>query len=313
MSNAFTRPLSRTVIALICCLLWGSAFPALKIIYREFQLVPGDTGGLLLLAGGRFMTASLILFLLGGKRVRPIFTETNISLMKLGTMVFFIALLQTTMQYYFFYSGVSRIPGSVASVVNSSRVFFTLILAHLFFKDDRVTVRKSLGILLGMGGILLVNRSSGGGYLSLGVFFILGANLSGASGGILVKKTSPHISPIFLTGVQLFIGSLMLFILTLFIKPISHFTLTPLGMVIFIYTAFLSAIAFVLWTYLLKYNRAGEMGFYQFAIPLFGSLLSILFLSEPFSPSLIFSLLLVCGGIVLVNLNSSRQKPKIEE
>ncbi|MDC7223096.1 MAG: EamA family transporter, partial [Spirochaetales bacterium] len=149
MSKFFTRPLTRTAMALFCCLLWGSAFPALKILYGECQLLPGDTGGLLLLAGGRFLTASLLVLLLGIVMPHRRAKHSGTSAMSLGLRLLLIGLVQTTAQYYFFYSGVSRIPGSTASVVNSSRVFFTLILAHLFFSDDRINLKKGLGILLG--------------------------------------------------------------------------------------------------------------------------------------------------------------------
>ncbi|MDC7224464.1 MAG: EamA family transporter, partial [Spirochaetales bacterium] len=92
----------------------------------------------------------------------------------------------------------------------------------------------------------------------------------------------------------------------------TSFVFTVKGGILIFYTSLHSAAAFVLWSYLLKYNRAGEIGFYLFAIPLLGTLLSVIFLSEPFTINLIFSLLLVCGGIVLVNLNSSSKKPKIK-
>ena len=313
MTRFFTRPFYRTIIALLCCALWGSAFPALKIGYGEFQLAPDDRGGLILMAGCRFLTASLLLLAFGRIMAFGRKKEERTPLgPSLWGSLFLIGLTQTTFQYFFFYSGVAITPGTVASVVNSSRVFFILILAHLFFHDDRINLRKALGVVLGMGGIFMANRGAGGsGFLTTGVLFILAAALAGSAGGIMVKKVSGRVSPYFLTGIQLLFGSLLLLFLTLAVPPDAPFVLTVKGVVIFFYTAFLSAVAFVLWSYLLKYNRAGEIGVYLFAIPLFGTVFSVIFLSEPFTADLVFSLLLVSAGIILVNLNSSRRKPKI--
>jgi drug/metabolite transporter (DMT)-like permease len=139
----------------------------------------------------------------------------------------------------------------------------------------------------------------------------MAAALSGAAGGILVKKVSARISPFFLTGGQMFIGSCLLLAAGLSLSPSSDLVLTRDGIILFFYTAFLSAAAFVLWNYLLKYNRAGEISLYLFAIPLFGTLLSRLFLKETLTAGLFLALLLVSAGILMVNLNSLRQKPKI--
>ena len=312
MTRFFTHPVYRTLLALFCCALWGSAFPALKIGYVEFHLTPGDRGGLLIFAGSRFLTASLIIMGAGFLSRGRSFTGSGYGARRTLMILLVIGVLQTTLQYLFFYSGVVLIPGSVSSIVNSSRVFFTMVLAHFYFRDDRFSLRKTAGLILGMGGIIMANRGGGGeSFFSPGVLYIMAAALSGAMGGILVKKVSGKISPFFLTGGQMLIGSLLLLMTGIILSPSSTLVLTPGGVILFLYTAFLSASAFVLWNYLLKYNRAGEISLYLFAIPLFGTLLSRLFLKEAVTAGLFLALLLVSGGILMVNLNSLRQKPKI--
>ena len=78
----------------------------------------------------------------------------------------------------------------------------------------------------------------------------------------------------------------------------------PLGVVILTYLSFLSAIAYSLWGILLKHNPVSSVTVFSFTTPVFGVLLTMLMLSEDSNVSvinLILALLLVCGGIFLLN------------
>ena len=51
------------LVAGICCLLWGSAFPCIKIGYRLFKIAGGDTASQILFAGIRFALAGTMVIL----------------------------------------------------------------------------------------------------------------------------------------------------------------------------------------------------------------------------------------------------------
>ena len=51
------------LLTLICCLLWGSAFPVVKIGYRMFSIASSDVGGQILFAGIRFFLAGVLVIL----------------------------------------------------------------------------------------------------------------------------------------------------------------------------------------------------------------------------------------------------------
>src|SRR5699024_6220928 len=77
---------------------------------------------------------------------------------------------------------------------------------------------------------------------------------------------------------------------------------TPLGWGLFIYSAFLSSIAFALWYSLLKFNNAGEISMYKFIVPVSGSVLSAMFISdESLILSIFAGMALVAIGIVIIN------------
>ena len=104
-----------------------------------------------------------------------------------------------------------------------------------------------------------------------------------------------------ITGWQLVVGGVIL----LLVGRIGggHFSqVSPKGIALLGYLIFLSAAAFTIWTILLKNFPVGKVTVYNFLTPIFGTLLSGLFLGESvFQVRNIVSLLFVCIGIVLVN------------
>jgi drug/metabolite transporter (DMT)-like permease len=67
-----------------------------------------------------------------------------------------------------------------------------------------------------------------------------------------------------------------------------------------------SATGFLLWNSVMKVHPVGKVSLFLFLIPLFGSLLSSVLLHESFSPYTLAGLLLVTGGIVIVNRSPAR-------
>ena len=79
------------------------------------------------------------------------------------------------------------------------------------------------------------------------------------------------------------------------------------GIFMLIYLAFLSAVSFTLWTILLKHNDVGKVTIYNFLIPIFGAVLSAIFLKESILEGrTLAALALVCIGIYAIN------KPQVD-
>ena len=71
--------------AMICCALWGSAFPCIKIGYRLMQIGAGDTASQILYAGCRFTLAGILIDL---RPVHPENTSTLINFNLDGRTIF---------------------------------------------------------------------------------------------------------------------------------------------------------------------------------------------------------------------------------
>jgi len=294
-----SNKLYSSLIAIGCAVLWGSAFPTLKVAYQEFG-IESAVSGRILLAGIRFFLASLLLFLFSSKAKEKLF---NLGIRKY-LCLFLLGIFQTALQYYFFYNGLANTTGIKASVLASSGTFFMVLLAHFVYSDDKMSKAKSLGLITGLAGIIIVNWGKDFTWIFTlqGEGFLLFTGVVNAIGTIIAKSLAKNINPFRVSAFQMLFGSLILLLiaLTSYEKPQLQFT--ALGIGLLIYSAFLSAIAFGLWYALLKYHKAGEITIFKFIIPISGSVLSSIFLPEEFfSFSIILALSFVSVGIFSVN------------
>lgn len=294
-------------VATLCCLLWGSAYPAIKTGYILFNINPDDIASKILFAGYRFVIAGLILLIAVKISGKSIFNFSRKSISKL----IILGIIQTTMQYIFFYIGVANTTGVKGSVMNSTAVFFSVILAHFIYKYDKLTNRKLTGCVVGFIGVITVNfnpellrfsfKFKGDGFVIIAAFIFSVA-------AIYSKKLTESIDVMVITGYSLFIGGIVLVILgKVSGGQVYNFKMAPL--LLLIYLAVLSSLAFSLWNLLLKYNKVGQVSVYNFLIPIFGSVLSAIFLRETiFEVKNIVALILVCIGIYLVNTEGNNLK-----
>lgn len=288
------------IVATFCCLLWGSAFPAVKRGYALFQIATNDVPSKLVFAGYRFFLAGIIVLLIAlisGKKIS--------SLSKINVFeIFILGLTQTSLEYIFFYIGLANTTGVKGSIMNSTGAFFGVILAHYLYKNDKLSGQKIIGCIIGFIGVMVVNFSSdllNFSFSFIGDGFIIIAALVFSIAGIFGKKLSQRIDVMLVTGINLLTGSIILILLgTLWGGRVYHFTIT--SSLLLLYMGVLSATAFSLWALLLKYNKVGQVSVFNFLIPVSGAILSSIFLNEKILEwKNIIALVTVCFGIWLVN------------
>jgi len=278
--------------------LWGSAFPVLKITYEDMNLSAGDISGKMILAGIRFFFAGLILLLFA--RIK-----NNKFSISLNTFFFIVLLgiLQTSLQYFFFYNGLANTSGIKGAVLASAGIFFTAFFSPFVYKNDRLTIRKQSGLLLGLAGIILINwnREFHFQFSLMGEGFLIFSGIVSAFGNLIAKNLSQENSPLTVSGLQMTIGSLFLFMTGSINSSIGELQFHSLSLILLFYSSFLSAAAFGIWYYLLKHHKPGEISLFKFLIPVFGAFLSFLFLPAESLNILFFAaLILVSTGIIII-------------
>ena len=293
------NPAVVSVIAIVCTCLWGSAFPAVKTGYAWFAVAAEDVFGKLLFAGVRFFGAGILTLLAAVIFHRCLMLPGKKYLPAIGAL----GLIQTFLQYVFFYIALANMTGSKGSVVNAMGTFISVIIAHFLFTDDRLNRYRIIGCVFGIAGIIIINMKGGiaGAFTLKGDGIMLLAALAFAFGNILSKKMSGGLDAMWLTGYQLSFGGALL-ILSGLIGGGRLNVISSKGILLMFYMSFLSAAAFTLWLMLLKNNPVGRISIYSSLVPVFGTLLSGIFLKENiFTAVNVAALLCVVCGIYLVN------------
>lgn len=295
--------------ALFCCVLWGSASPAIKIAYELFQIGPWDTASRIMLAGARFTLAGFMTIVFGSLLSRKALIPKRESLKN----IVFLSLFQTVGQYYFFFMALAHTSGVRGSIINASGNFIAILFAIYIFHFEKMTLKKFLGCLVGMAGILLILGGGralldGGAVTLAGEGAMLAAAVFYGASSCLIKVFSKNENPVVLSGYQFLIGGIISYLIGYFMG--GNLTFYSAGCVMnLLYMGFISAGAYTLWGVLLKYNPVSRVAILGFMNPVMGVLLSALFLGEggeAFSLSGLCALLLVSCGIIIVNTSEKK-------
>jgi drug/metabolite transporter (DMT)-like permease len=296
------------LMTLICCFLWGSAFPCVKIGYRLFRIASGDSAGQLLFAGVRFTLAGLLVLLFGSLQKRRVLLPDG----KSTGAILILALFQTIGQYFFFYIGMAHTSGVKSSIIEASSTFLAILIAALVFRYEKLTARKIIGCLIGFAGVLLILIPGSAIDFSMhwnGEGFILLSALMYSFSSSFIKQFSKREDPLVLSGCQFVIGGLVLAASGAALGGrLSGFT--PASSLLLLYMALISAVAYSLWSILLKYNPVSRIAVFGFMNPVLGVILSALLLNEKnqaFSLYGLLSLVLVSAGIITVNRSAGNR------
>lgn len=293
--------------AMLCCLLWGSAFPCIKIGYGLWDIGSADTASQILFAGMRFVLAGILAVIFGslleGKFIKP---EKGCA-----GKIAWLAMLQTVIQYLFFYIGLAHTSGVKASIIEAVNVFVAIIVSGFIFHQEKVTAKKMIGCLVGFAGVVLINMNGMNFQMSLageGAIFL--STVAYAFSSVFLKRYSAKHNPVMLSGYQFIAGGIILSASGLVMGGRLS-TVSAGGVMMLIYLAFVSAVAYSLWGMLLKYNPISRVAVFGFMNPVFGVILSAWLLREGAQAlglvSLV-SLVLVCTGIYIVNSRPRSEK-----
>lgn len=306
--------LSKTAVmvplALLCCFLWGSAFPMVKTGYELFGVGENDTASQILFAGMRFALAGILVIIFGSAIAKkPLYPKTK---SEVGHILI-LALFQTVLQYIAFYIGLAHTSGVKSSVLVSLNVFLSLIISAVVFKMEKLTAAKLLGVVVGFAGVVIINFEAGGfaGFSLNGEGAIIFSAFAYSVSSVLIKKYSVSENPVMLSGWQFLVGGIVMIAGGLAFSGRVDTSLSIVNFAVLLYLALISAVAYTVWGLLLKHNPVSKVAVIGFTNPIFGVLLSALLLgetAEAFSFKNLVSLVFVCLGIYIVNAKLGKKK-----
>lgn len=306
--NTLTKTGIVALLACVCCILWGSAIPAIKTGYRLMEVDAADTASQIVFAGVRFTLAGLLVLVFASIREKKVLIPDR-TILKYAVPV---CLAQTVGQYFFFYIGVAHTSGVKGGIITGLGNFIAILMACLIVRNERMTGRKMAGCVLGFAGVVVINlmgKSLDMGFTLTGEGFILISQVAYGISTILINIYSKKVSPVVLSGTQFTMGGVVLTLIGIGMG--GHLgNITAVGVVIIFYLAMVSAVAYTLWSVLLAWNDVSKVAIFGFVNPLCSVILSALILGEvkqAFNTGSLVALLLVCAGIYIVNCKAKEK------
>ncbi len=298
-TSIFQRPAWVVTFALTAAIAWGWAYPLIKLGFQEFGITAEMTGNKILFAGIRFALSGLIILLIAQATRRKFKVKHN----KDWLYILLFSLMNTTLHYAFFYIGLSHSNGSRAAILNSVGVFILVLLACIFFKSDKLTLRKTIGCIIGFIGILILNTGNGesGQSTLTGDGMIILNALCSAFAGLMTRGLSQRVDVFVGTGYSLGIGGALLIVTGMFCGA-SLPQITLFGVVILSLLICISTLGFALYNKLLSCNPVGKVAIFNSLIPIVGSITSCLCLHEPFYAKYLLAAILATLGIYIINI-----------
>lgn len=281
--------------------IWGSSFLWIKLALAEL--------GPFTLVGFRLLFGALGMVLVLGIR-RPSFPTNRKSWLLLAIM----GLTNTAMPFVLISWGQTSIDSGVASILNSTTPLFTLVIAHFFLDDERMTVPRAIGLVVGFFGILLLFSRDVGvdGFRSglLGQAAVLAAAISYAASSVFARRAFRNVPLLVQAAVPLFVADMLIWVgafsieapLSLPSLPITWISLAWLGLLG-------SCVAYLLYFYLLTTVGSTRTVLVTYMFPVIGIGLGVLFLGESLDVRLVVGALLVVAGIGVVNWKPRENKP----
>jgi drug/metabolite transporter (DMT)-like permease len=290
----------------LLALIWGSSFLFIRIGVEQlpaFQLVFIRTG---IAAIG----LNLMVYL-RGKRL-PTDWRSVIDLLVLGVV-------NTVLPFALITWGETRIESGLASVLQGTAALFTLVVAHFAFADERISLRKLAGLLIGfLGVVVLASRSTTGELVQsdstmhlLGQLAVIAASFCYALGGTYSRKAMQHrLDPVVVAAGAMTVASVLSGMIAWMSPslggpaPISLEQLTPrvLGAVLALGLVNTFG-AYLIFYPLVSVLGAARSSMVTYVIPVVGLVLGAIFLGEQVDLRLVIGAAMIVGGIAIVNLN----------
>lgn len=296
--SIFQQPFFVALFALTAAIAWGWAYPLIKLGFGEFAITAEMTGSKMLFAGIRFCISGLIVLAMAASAHRDFAVRSSSS----WWYILLFCMMNTTLHYTFFYIGLSHADGARSAILNSLSVFSVVILACIFFRSDRMTMRKITGCAIGIAGIMALNigGKESGAFTLMGDGMIILNALCGATASLMTRGLGKRIDVFVGTGYSLAIGGALLILPGLAMGGTLPQITMP-GLIYLLLLIAISTIGFTLYNKLLTCNPVGKVSIYNSLIPVVGAVTSCLCLNETFYWKYLIAGGLSAAGIYIIN------------
>ncbi len=279
------------VLLILLGFLWGGSFFLAKVALAEMQPFT--------IVLTRVGIASIALFML--LRLMGYKLPTSLRLWYAFSAM---GVLNNLIPFSLIFWGQTQIASGLAAILNATTPLFTVLLAHFFTKDEKLSVLKLLGIVLGVAGVAVMIGTDvldGLQFYDLAQIAILGAALSYAFAGLFGRRFV-EIPPLVTATGQVTATTVMMIPIVLVVDQ--PWTVPMPGMTtwtaILVLGLLCTGLAYIIYFRILKTAGATNLLLVTFIVPISAMLLGAIILGERFEPEHFLGITLIaCGLLVL--------------
>jgi drug/metabolite transporter (DMT)-like permease len=213
--------------------------------------------------------------------------------------------------------GEKFIDSAVASVLDATVPLFTILIAHYLLQDDKITMPKLVGLLIGFAGVVvlmskdLLNASTNS---LLGQAAVILASIFYAVNSVYIRKTTEDIPGIVRSAGPLISASSVMWLATLlFERPVTMPQLEITWVALLWLGVFGSGLAFAMAYYLIHEIGPTRTTMVTYLFPLGGVILGVTFLNEPLTWQLITGAVSIVLSLVVANWEPKRRPARQQQ
>ncbi len=298
MMNSKNKPILYTLLVM---LLWGSLFPMVKLGYGAYDI--SGTGDILFFAGVRFTVCGAVICLYSYLTDKDSYRTIKTSIVPVLLSGVFAIILH----YSFTYLGLSMTDSSKTAILKQMGALFYVCFSFLFFKEDRLTVRKLIAVIVGFLGIIAINADGGSISFNLGDFLILMASFCTVFSNVISKKALAKVKPVTMTGVSQLFGGVVLLMVGAAMGGSMSFAVSKSHIFLYICTA--SIISYCIWFSVVKKAELSKLFIIKFAEPVFACVFGAIILGENiWKVQYLEAFVLISLGIYIANMGIAKSE-----
>ena len=200
--------------------------------------------------------------------------------------------------------GEQSIDSGVAAILDATVPLFTIVIAHLALHDDKMTVQKVLGLLVGFAGVVVLMSKDIGQSASpiLGQAAVVLACAFYAGSSVYARKSTENMPGILRSAGPLISSTAVMWLATFFIEKPVRIPQLPITWVALLWLGVLgSGFAFILNYYLIHEIGPTRTTMVTYLFPLGGVILGVTFLNEKLSWQLLAGAVLIIASLAIAN------------
>ncbi len=273
---------------------WGSTFLAIRFGVHE---VPP-----FLFAAMRFFTAGLVMYAWLRLKGTPALTLREwVAASALGALIFVV-------DYGCLFWAEQRVPSGIAAVVLATIPVFITMMEIVFLRTQRLTVRLSLALMVGLFGVaVLMNHSLSLGELPVnraGAIALLVASVTWSIATVVTRRLPLPSSKPMSAATQMLTGGVLLFVLTAVTGEFRGFPIQAVSGRAWFALLYLiiagSIVGFTAYVWLLHYESPTKVGTYAYVNPVVAVCLGYFVGGESVGPRTLLGTLLVLVSVITI-------------